>query len=220
MARRGRGRPPHPDVLTPAEWQVLDWLRHGVNRHEIARRRRTSLDAVKYHIANIAAKLGVERTQDLRAWPGYPVTSALMNRKENLMTGTSSPTEALALGPLGQVALHVRDISRAEAFYGQTLGLPHHFTFGDLAFFDMSGTRLYLRQVPEDGWTPGSILYFLVPDIHAAWEELGRRGVARTGAPHNIYTDPATGTEEWMAFFEDSEGNTLAVMSRVQPAVA
>jgi hypothetical protein len=38
-----------------------------------------------------------------------------------------------------------------------------------------------------------------------------------TGAPHLIYTDDATGVEEWMAFFEDGEGNTLALMSRVQP---
>jgi hypothetical protein len=30
-----------------------------------------------------------------------------------------------------------------------------------------------------------------------------------------IYRDDATGSEEWMAFFEDSEGNTLAVMARV-----
>ena len=197
---------------------MLDWLRHGVNRHEIARRRRTSLDAVKYHIANITAKVGVERTQDLRQWPGYPATSAIANRKENTMTGTTSSPQALALGPLGQVALRVRDMARAGRFYGEILGLPHHFTFGDLAFFDMAGTRLYLQAVPEDRWTSGSILYFLVPDIHAAWEELGRRGVARTSAPHNIYTDPATGTEEWMAFFEDGEGNTLAIMSRVQPA--
>ena len=209
MARR-RGRPPHPDVLTPAEWQVLDWLHHGVNRHEIARRRRTSLDAVKYHVANITAKLGVESSRDLRHWPGYPATSPLSRRRENDM-----PARQLGIGPLGQVSVHVRDIKRAEAFYGETLGLPHHFTFGDLAFFDMDGTRLYLRAVRDEDWTPSSILYFLVDDIHGAWEELGRRRVERKGAPHNIYTDEAAGTEEWMAFFEDGEGNTLALMSRV-----
>jgi catechol 2,3-dioxygenase-like lactoylglutathione lyase family enzyme len=114
------------------------------------------------------------------------------------------------------VSLHVRDVTRAQQFYGETLGLPHHFTFGDLAFFDMGGTRLYLQAVPEDRWKPGSILYFLVDDIRVAWEELGRRGVRTTGAPHNIYTDEATGTEEWMAFFDDGEGNTLALMSRVE----
>lgn len=128
------------------------------------------------------------------------------------------PATDLRLGPIGQVSLHVRDLARATRFYGQTLGLPHHFTFGELAFFDMAGTRLYLQAVPEERWKPGSILYFLVGDIGSAWEELGRRGVARTGAPHNIYTDEATGTEEWMAFFQDGEGNTLALMSREEPA--
>jgi hypothetical protein len=38
------------------------------------------------------------------------------------------------------------------------------------------------------------------------------------GAPHLIYTDDATGVEEWMAFFDDGEGNTLALMSRIAPS--
>ena len=38
------------------------------------------------------------------------------------------------------------------------------------------------------------------------------------GAPHVVYTDNATGAEEWMSFFQDGEGNTLALMSRVSPA--
>jgi predicted enzyme related to lactoylglutathione lyase len=126
--------------------------------------------------------------------------------------------DKLRLGPVAQVSLYVRDVARAERFYGQTLGLPHHFTFGDLAFFDMAGTRLYLHAVEQERWRPGSILYFLVDDIADAWEELQRRGVNMKGAPHNIYTDDATGVEEWMAFFEDGEGNTLALMSRVAPA--
>ena len=123
----------------------------------------------------------------------------------------------LKLGPVGQVSLSVREMPRAEAFYGQTLGLRHIFTFGDLGFFDCDGLRLYLHAKPDEGWTPGSILYFLVDDIASAHEELRRRGVHFTGAPHLIYTHEDTGVEEWMAFFEDGEGNTLALMSRVQP---
>jgi DNA-binding CsgD family transcriptional regulator/catechol 2,3-dioxygenase-like lactoylglutathione lyase family enzyme len=213
MARqRGRGRPPHPDVLTPAEWQVLNWVRHGVNRAEIARRRGTGVDAVKYHLANITGKLGVAGTAQLRNWPGYPASSRLATKGEATMK-----TE-LRLGPVGQVSLSVREMARAERFYGQTLGLRHIFTFGDLGFFDADGLRLYLHAKPGEDWTPGSILYFLVEDIRAAHEELSARGVKFTGAPHLIYTDDETGVEEWMAFFEDGEGNTLAIMSRVQPA--
>ena len=209
---RPRGRPRHPDVLTPAEWSVLDLYRHGVNRQEIARLRGTSVDAVKYHVANITAKLGAAGSGDLRQWPGYPMTSPLSQRKERDETMTTD----LRLGPIGQVSLYIRDVKRAEAFYGQTLGLPHHFTFGDLAFFDLGGVRLYLHRVDEDKWRPASVLYFLVDDIGSAWEALKTRGVQFTGAPHLIYTDDATGTEEWMTFFDDTEGNQLALMSRVE----
>ncbi len=198
-------------MLTPAEWQVLNWVRHGVDRAEIARRRGTSVDAVKYHLANITGKLGATGTRQLRHWPGSPATSGVARTQEGTMD------DELRLGPVGQVSLSVRDVARAEAFYGTTLGLPHIFTFGDLAFFDCAGLRLYLQAKPPDRWTPGSILYFLVDDINAAHETLRSRGVHFTGAPHVIYTDDETGVEEWMAFFEDGEGNTLSIMSRVQP---
>ena len=78
-------------------------------------------------------------------------------------------TSSLSLASLGQVSLHVRDVARAEQFYGKTLGLPHVFTFGDLAFFDLDGTRLYLHRKDADDWQPGSILYFVVDDIEAAY---------------------------------------------------
>jgi DNA-binding CsgD family transcriptional regulator/predicted enzyme related to lactoylglutathione lyase len=213
--RRNRGRPPHPDLLTPAEWRVLDWFRHGVGRAEIARRRGTSVDAVKYHLANISGKLGV-RGADLRAWPGVPVTTNLARRRSRMMSSTTSAIGAI--GAIGQISLSIRDVARAERFYGETLGLPHVFTFGDLAFFDAEGVRLYLHRKDEADWRPGSVLYFLVEDIHATQERLAGAGVHFTGAPHVIYTDEATGTEEWMTFFEDGEGNTLALMSRVAPA--
>ncbi len=121
----------------------------------------------------------------------------------------------LRLGALGQVSLDIRDVARATRFYHEILGLPHVFTFGHLAFFDMAGTRLYLHRKDPDAWQPGSILYFRVAAIDAAHLELLGRGVTFSGAPQLIYTDDETGDEEWMAFFEDGEGNTLAIMSRV-----
>ena len=125
-----------------------------------------------------------------------------------------------SLGTIGQVSLNIRDVGRAERFYGETLGLPHVFTFGDLAFFDAGGVRIYLHRKDEADWGPGSILYFVVADIHAAQDWLAAHGVRFTGAPHVIYTDDETGAEEWMSFFEDGEGNTLALMSRVAPAAS
>jgi len=209
-SRRGRGRPPHPDVLTPAEWEVLDWLRHGVSRREIARRRRTSLDAVKYHLANITGKLGLSSGAELRHWPGIPADSPLSHRS------TEPMTTSLTVERLGQVSLLGRDIARTEAFYRDTLGMSHLFTFGDLAFFQVGETRLFMRAVPDDEWRAGSILYLAVPDIHAGHAMLLERGVAVTGAPHRIHTHD-DGTEEWMTFFEDPDGNTLALMASVRP---
>lgn len=124
----------------------------------------------------------------------------------------------LELGPIGQVSMLTRSAFKAEEWYRDTLGLAHIFTFGDLVFFDCGGTRLYLRQVPDADWRPSSILYFLVPDIAQAHAELVARGIKFQGAPHMIFRDPDTGTEDWMAFFEDLDGNTLAVMSRVAVA--
>ncbi len=186
-----------------------------MSRRQVARARGTTLAAAKYHLGNMGDKLGVRGIEQLRGFPGYPATGARAAAlQEASMTAAST-----ALGPIGQVSLHIRDVARAERFYGETLGLPHHFTFGDLAFFDAGGVRLYLHRKDEPDWRPGSIVYFLVDDIGAGHGRLAARGVHFTGAPHLIYTDDATGDEEWMAFFDDGEGNTLALMSRV-PAAA
>ena len=133
------------------------------------------------------------------------------------MTTPASGSAGIALSRIGQVSLSIRDVGRAERFYGTTLGLPHVFTFGDLAFFDAGGTRLYLHRKEEGEWGPGSVLYFIVDDIAEAQESLVAAGVHFTGAPHRIHTHD-DGTEEWMTFFEDGEGNTLALMSSVPAA--
>jgi DNA-binding CsgD family transcriptional regulator/predicted enzyme related to lactoylglutathione lyase len=211
-AARGRGRPAHPDVLTPTEWRILDALRHGMRRREIAERRGISINAVKYHARNIAGKLGVETARELRHWPGQPIGTHLPTRTESDMTITPR------LGPIGQISLLATDIARAERFYRDTLGLPHLFTFGDLAFFDAGGVRIYIQAKPAQEWRPSSVLYFLVDDIQATVRDLEAKGVAFRGAPHMIHRHADTGVEEWMTFFEDGEGNLLALMAQVPPA--
>ena len=124
-------------------------------------------------------------------------------------------TGPIAIGGLGQVSLLTRDVGRAERFFRDTLGLPHVFTFGELAFFDCAGTRLYVQGVADADWLRGSTLYFLVDDIAAQFGALIAAGVTAIGEPHVIHRDEAAGTEEWMAFFEDPDGNTMALMSRV-----
>ena len=124
-------------------------------------------------------------------------------------------TTSLALGPLGQVSMYAVDAAATERWYRDVLGLRHVFTFGDLVFFDCGGVRLYIHAVGAADWRKSSILYFLVPDIADAHRELTDRGVRFSGAPHMIYRDDQSGTEEWMAFFDDPDGNTLAIMARV-----
>ena len=115
---------------------------------------------------------------------------------------------------IGQVSLLIRDVTRATRFYRDVLGLAHLYTYGDLAFFDAGGTRLYLHRKDEAEWRPGSILYFEVDDIHAAQAGLTTAGAGFAGDPHLIHRHD-DGVEEWMTFFEDGEGNTLALMSRI-----
>ena len=215
MARRSRGRPAHPDVLTPTEWSVLDMYRHGLTRRTIAAMRGISEYGVRYHLRNIAGKLGVEGTTALRTWPGFPNTSPLARRKHPMATATH-----VQLGPIGQVSMYARTASTIEAWYRDVLQLPHVFTFGDLVFFDMAGVRLYIHAVGDEKWRPSSVLYFIVPDIHAAKADLESRGVAFKQAPHMIFKDDTTGVEEWMAFFDDPDGNMLAITSRVAPEAA
>lgn len=204
---RGPGRPPSPDVLTPAEWEVVHMVRHGMTNRRIALSRRTTVDAVKFHLENIREKLDLPSRQAIRHWDGRPLT-----HRSTAMAASTSP----ALGHIGQIALTVKDIDAATTFFRDTLGLKHLYTFGQLAFFDCDGTRLFVTAMAESQKYGNSVLYFTVPDIHAATAELKARGVAFSGEPHLIHRHE-DGTEEWMAFFSDPEGNTLGLMSAVKP---
>jgi predicted enzyme related to lactoylglutathione lyase len=124
-------------------------------------------------------------------------------------------TGPLGLGAIGQISLLTKETARAEAFYRDTLGLPHLFTYGDLAFFQAGESRLYLQRVDAADWKPGSVIYFVVDDIAAVHSSLVERGVTFASAPHLIHRHEASAIEEWMAFFRDSEGNLLAIMARV-----
>jgi DNA-binding CsgD family transcriptional regulator/catechol 2,3-dioxygenase-like lactoylglutathione lyase family enzyme len=203
---RPRGRPRFDDLLTPAEWRVAEAVRHGLSNPEIARRLGVSVDAIKYHVANTLQKLGFARRAELRAWDGIRRTSAL-SRKALPMDND------IVIGPVGQVARSVKDIAAARAWYADVLGLEHLYSFGNLAFFNCDGLRLFLTE--GDGGAAESILYFRVGDIRLAHAALARRGIEFTHAPHLIHTH-GDGTEEWMAFFKDNEGRPLALMSQVK----
>ena len=116
------------------------------------------------------------------------------------------------LSRIHQISMRAGDVERAVRFYRDTLGLPFLFAAPpSLAFFDCNGVRLMLSAPEPEFDHPGSVLYFAVDDIAAMHDALRSRGVVFRTAPHKIAT--LADREVWLADFQDSEGNTLALMS-------
>jgi len=116
---------------------------------------------------------------------------------------------AFNVAAIGQIALGVGDVDRAEDFYGSKLGLRKLFRFGDLTFFDCAGVRLLLEKSADPGRS-ASILYFRCADIALARRELQARGVVFTDEPHRVA--PMEDHDLWMTFFTDPDGHILALM--------
>ena len=115
-----------------------------------------------------------------------------------------------SLNRIGQIAISVQDVDRAEAFYRDALGLRHLYRFGDLTFFDCCGIRLLLEKAHGiEDVAQGSPIYFSCPDIALGVRALEQRGVIFTGKPHLIA--PMDDHDLWMAFFADLDGHTLAL---------
>lgn len=113
---------------------------------------------------------------------------------------------------IGQIAINVRDLPRAIAFYRDVVGLKFLFEAPPkMAFFDCGGVRLLVGEpeAPEHNH-PSSILYFRVADIHGAARGLAERGAEIVSPPHLVAKLPDR--ELWLAFFKDGEGNTMALM--------
>ncbi|MEO0422982.1 MAG: LuxR C-terminal-related transcriptional regulator [Pseudomonadota bacterium] len=203
MSRR-RGRPAYDDVLTPAEWRTLHLVRHGLTNPQIAACCGISLDGVKFHVANIVAKLQLGGRGELKHWVGVPRVSNAAKQESNMDAFDGY------LG-IGQVSRTVSDVEQAEAWYRDVVGLDHLFTYGKLAFFACGGTRLMLME-SEEGPGDESLLYLRVPDITAAHATLCEAGVVFVNAPHMVHRHE-DGTEEWMAFFNDPDDRPLALMA-------
>lgn len=119
-----------------------------------------------------------------------------------------------APGPLSQIARRVESLARARAFLADVVGLRELYAFPGLAFFDLGGVRLMLRETGQRD--EADILYLRVPDIDAAHAALALRGAAFAGPPHLIHRH-TDGAEEWMAFFRDDEGRDLALHAIRRP---
>jgi methylmalonyl-CoA/ethylmalonyl-CoA epimerase len=114
-----------------------------------------------------------------------------------------------------QIGVRVTDLDRAVAFYTDLLGYEPIAVFNPpgFAFFNMDGVRLFL-----DVNAPQGLVYLEVEDVRTKAEELRERGIEITSEPHVVFPDEgglfdAPGNE-WLAFFRDSEGNEIGLMSR------
>jgi methylmalonyl-CoA/ethylmalonyl-CoA epimerase len=118
------------------------------------------------------------------------------------------------LAQIGQIAINVHDLNRAVTFYRDVLGVKFLFQVPGMAFFDCGGVRLMLT-IPEEARFdhPSTPVYYRVGDINRAFGLLSEAGVHFAGEPHLIAHMPDH--ELWMAFFDDTESNTLALMSEV-----
>jgi predicted enzyme related to lactoylglutathione lyase len=119
---------------------------------------------------------------------------------------------ASGLTAVGQVAVDVRDLDRAVAFYRDRLGMKFLFAVPSMAFFDLSGLRLLLNQVTDTDDQRSSVLYYKVDDLDTSFQDLSGRGVQFSGEPAKIAD--MEDHQLWMAFFNDSEENTLALMAQ------
>ena len=122
-------------------------------------------------------------------------------------------TPPVSLSSIGQIAINVHDLERATVFYRDTLDISQLFTAGGMAFLDCDGVRLMLgiAEKPEFDH-PSPILYFNVEDARTAYESL-KEGVEFRSEPLVVHRTETY--ELWMAFFHDTEGNTLALMSEI-----
>jgi catechol 2,3-dioxygenase-like lactoylglutathione lyase family enzyme len=120
----------------------------------------------------------------------------------------STPADLIEVA---QIAVNVQDLARATAFYRDVLGLPVELEAPGLAFFRCGAVRLMLARAERSEFDhPASIIYYRVGDLDGAHARLVERGVAFGRPPHLVAKMPDH--ELWMAFCEDAEGNTLALM--------
>ena len=90
---------------------------------------------------------------------------------------SAGPAPRFGLSAIGQIAITITEVDRAIDFYRDTLGIEFLFQVPNMAFFECGGVRLMLSGVEQPGSAYSSVIYFKVPDIHAAFETLTGRGV-------------------------------------------
>jgi catechol 2,3-dioxygenase-like lactoylglutathione lyase family enzyme len=112
----------------------------------------------------------------------------------------------------------VNDLQKAQAFYGQTLGLDVSESYGMLTLHIAGGTNILVY--PKENHTPATftILNFPVANIEQAVDELATRGVQfESYHEGGLVTDEKGifhGGGPKIAWFKDPAGNILSVLEQ------
>jgi predicted enzyme related to lactoylglutathione lyase len=111
-----------------------------------------------------------------------------------------------------------RDVTRARAFYEQKVGLvPAREVLGGVAYEFADGTACFLYPTPNAGTSAASQAFWDVADLEQEMTALRARGIvfetysSMPGMQHGVMT--AGGAKA--AWFKDSEGNTMALVQRL-----
>ena len=118
--------------------------------------------------------------------------------------------------PVGWFEIPVSDLNRAKAFYEHVLGVSLAITNmegSEMAWFPMhpGGAGAGGTLIKGEGYEPsqaGTLVYLSTDDIEAALKRVNDRG-GKTLLPKI-----SIGEHGFVAHFEDSEGNRVALHSR------
>ena len=113
------------------------------------------------------------------------------------------------------ITVGTEDFPRAEKFYTEVLGLPLSKRWGNMPAAEFETGNLTIAVMQNDAFgmdfaPNGNMIEFHVEDFEAAKAELESRGVEFKG-------DTLDSGVCHQAFFEDPDGNTLAIHNRYAP---
>ena len=114
------------------------------------------------------------------------------------------------------VTIATQDFDAAVEFYGGVLGLPESKRWGQMPAAEFETGNLTIAVMQSDAFgiefrANNHPLEFHVDDFETAKAELESRGVA-------FKADTLDSGVCWQAFFDDPDGNLLAIHHRYAPA--
>ena len=146
---------------------------------------------------------------------GWMIIPMLLAAVPATVTDENANAPVLNEARFEQVALTVKDVDAARAFYRDRLGLRLLFEANNMLFFDVGGTRLMIARDEARKRTvrPGGILYFHVEDFASAYARLQRTRAPLVGEVETVQTTISGSLR--LQQFEDTDGNLLAIMGFV-----